>query len=131
VFLIAIIATMGIVHMIKNDQFGKAFAFKEITETIGRVGWGKYILWLIIIFVIGAIFGAIGNIPWIGWLISLILTPPYVVFISRSAGLIYEGYGPMKTETRPSDTGAFKYCIQCGTSMPMEGEFCPKCGAKQ
>ncbi len=88
-FLIAIIAVMGITHMIKNDRFGKAFALKEITEIIGRIGWGDYILWLIVIFIMNLIYGAIGRIPLIGWLITLILIPPYVVFISRSVGLTY------------------------------------------
>ena len=88
-FLIVIIAIMGIAHMIKKDQFGKAFAFKEITNIIGRIGWGNYILWLIVIFVINLIYGAIGRIPWIGWIITLVLIPPYAVFISRSIGITY------------------------------------------
>jgi len=88
-FLIAIVAVMGIAHMIKKNQFGKAFAFKEITNIIGRIGWGNYILWLIVLFVINLIYGAIGRIPWIGWIITLVLIPPYVVFISRSIGITY------------------------------------------
>ncbi len=124
-FLVAIISSMGIVHMIKNDQFGKAFAFKEITEIIRKIGWGRYLLWLVAVFVIGLIFGALGNIPYIGWLITVILIPPYTVFIARSAGLIYEG------ELPSPKAGELKYCIQCGAALPGEADFCAKCGTKQ
>ena len=88
-FLITIFAVMGITHMIKKDQFGKAFAFKEIIGIIGKIGWGDYILWLIVIFVINLIYGAIGGIPWMGWIITTVLIPPYAVFISRSIGITY------------------------------------------
>ncbi len=96
-FLITIFAVMGITHMIKKDQFGKAFAFKEISAIIGKIGWGNYILWLIVIFVINLIYGAIGRIPGVGWIITLVLIPPYVVFMSRSIGM---AYGEQKRPSR-------------------------------
>ncbi|WP_455367416.1 DUF4013 domain-containing protein [[Eubacterium] cellulosolvens] len=128
-FLIAIIAIIGIVHMIKNNQLGKAFAFGEIANVIGKIGWGKYILWLIIILIINFVFGAIGNIPWIGWLITLIFTPPFMVFVARSIGLIYGEYA--SESFPPSSSGKTRYCIQCGASIPIASLFCPKCGNKQ
>jgi hypothetical protein len=88
-FLIAIILAMGVVHMVKNNSFGKAFAFGEIWAIIGKIGIGKYLLWLIIIIAIGAIAGAIGSIPFIGWIISGAIAPFWIVFIDRSAALIY------------------------------------------
>lgn len=88
-FLMAIVATMGIAHMIRTGRFAKAFAFNEIIGIIGRVGWGSYLLWLVVMFAIALIFSAIGSIPWVGWLISLILMPPFLAFASRSVGLVY------------------------------------------
>ncbi|MEM3462728.1 MAG: DUF4013 domain-containing protein, partial [Candidatus Bathyarchaeia archaeon] len=82
-------AAMGIAHMIRTGRFVKAFAFGEIIGIIGKVGWGNYIIWLIVMFAIALIFSAIGGIPWIGWLISLILMPPFLAFASRSLGLVY------------------------------------------
>lgn len=129
-FLFAILAVMGILHMIKKDEFGKAFAFSEIIEKIKKIGWGNYLLWLVIIFVINIVFGAIGNIPWIGWLITLILSPPFVVFLSRSAGLLYEDNIPSDKQS-VTETKGSAYCMQCGTPIPEEGKFCPKCGAER
>ncbi|MDH5361924.1 MAG: DUF4013 domain-containing protein [Aigarchaeota archaeon] len=93
-FFIFIVVFMGVAHMVKNRSFGKAFAFREIISIIGRVGWGSYILWVIIIFVISLIYGAVigalvVGIPIIGWLIALALYPVYGVFLARSVGLIY------------------------------------------
>ncbi|MEM4246345.1 MAG: DUF4013 domain-containing protein [Candidatus Bathyarchaeia archaeon] len=127
---LAVIAVIGIVHMVKSDQFVKAFAFGEIIEIIRKIGYGKYILWLIVVIVIHVVYGAIGNIPGIGWLITLVLNPPFLVFISRSMGLVYEEH--RQTVRAPQQLGGEpNYCIQCGSPLPSGSLFCPKCGAKQ
>lgn len=88
-FLMAIVAAIGIVHMIVNENFTKAFALGEIMEIISRIGWSKYILWLLVIFAISLFLSAIQSIPYIGWLIVGILSPFYTVFIARASYLIY------------------------------------------
>lgn len=88
-FALLIFGAVGIIHMIRHDQFGKAFAIGEILRIIRGIGWGGYIVWLAVIFIISLIIGAIGSIPFIGWLISLIISPAYIVFVARSAGLMY------------------------------------------
>ncbi len=93
-FPIAILAAMGIAHMIRTGGFVKAFAFKDIIGIIGRVGWGNYLLWLVVMFAMALIFSAIGGIPGIGWLISLILMPPFLAFVSRSLGSVYASGAP-------------------------------------
>ena len=88
-FVMLIIASAGIAHMVKTGKFSKAFAFSEILNVIGKVGWGKYIAWIILVAIIYAIIGLISSIPIIGWLISLIVGPVLATFISRSLGLVY------------------------------------------
>jgi hypothetical protein len=88
-FFLAIILVMAIVNMLKKDSFGKAFAFGEIFGIIGKVGWGTYILWLLIIFVCSIIVAGIGAIPVIGWILSLLIAPIFGVFVARSASLVY------------------------------------------
>jgi len=142
-FFISIIMAMAVVHMVKKDSFGKAFAIGEILDIIGKIGWGTYILWLILIFVCALIVGAIGSIPLIGWLISLIIAPIFGVFVSRSASLVYsEGAPPVVappvTEKPPAPpapptppTEEKKFCMFCGAEMVKEALYCPKCGKKQ
>lgn len=88
-FFLAIILVMAIVNMLKKDSFSKAFAFGEIFDVIGKVGWGTYILWLLIIFICSIIVAGIGGIPLIGWILSLLLAPIFGVFVARSASLVY------------------------------------------
>jgi len=89
-FVMLILLAAGIAHMIKTDKFVKAFAFGEILGIIKKVGWGKYIAWIILVAVIAFIVGAItGAIPYVGWLISVIIGPGVIVFFFRSLGLLY------------------------------------------
>lgn len=134
-FLVAIIFAMAIVHMIKTDNFGKAFAVGEILGIIGKIGWGSYIVWLIVIFIFAAIVSAIGGIPAIGWLISLVISPIFGVFAARSAALTYaSSESPIATAVPTAPTGApsgKKFCISCGAEIPDEATFCPGCGKPQ
>lgn len=88
-FISLIFSLIGVINMIKNDQFKKAFDLKEILTIIKGIGWSKYIMWLIIMFIIALFIGGLSSIPYIGWLISLVISPIYLIFLSRSAALIY------------------------------------------
>ncbi len=134
-FFIAIAYFTALAHMIKNKSFAKGFALNEILNVIRGVGLGKYILWIIALFAIGLIIATISSIPYIGWLISLVVYPLYMVFLGRSIGLTYaEGATKAGLTIQPSTsfkTKNIKYCIQCGAEIPVEAAFCPKCGAAQ
>jgi hypothetical protein len=134
-FFIAIIYVMALAHMVKNKSFVKGFALNEILNIIKCVGLGKYILWIIALFAIGLIVAVVNSIPYIGWLISLVISPLYMVFLGRSIGLTYaEGSVKAGLMVQPStsiETKNVKYCIQCGAEIPIEAAFCPKCGAAQ
>ena len=140
IFFILIIMSMAIVNMVKKDSFTKAFAFGEIVAVIGRIGWGTYIFWTIIIFVCALIVGGIGSIPAIGWLISLVIAPIFGVFVSRSASLVYsEGTAPVAappaTERPPTPpaptTEEKKFCTFCGAEIAKEALYCERCGREQ
>jgi hypothetical protein len=89
-FVMLILLAAGIAHMIKTGKFGKAFAFGEILNVIRKIGWGKYLAWLVLIVVIAAIVGAIaGALPFVGWIIAAIIGPALTVFYFRSLGLLY------------------------------------------
>lgn len=90
IFILLLIHLIGVSNMVKKDSFGKAFAFGEIFNIIGKIGWGSYILLLIIMFVLLIIISGIGSIPRIGWLIAAIISPLFMVFLGRALGSIYE-----------------------------------------
>jgi len=129
--LISVVMALGVTHMAKNDSLGKAFAFGEIMSIIGKIGWGKYLLWLLTLFVCSAIFGVVGGIPLVGWLISLALTPAFGLFTSRSAALIYSEVVPLKPrETAEPSLKAGRYCQYCGAENVSDAVYCKKCGKK-
>lgn len=83
-------AITGIVHMFKTGSFAKAFAVGEIYHLIGRIGILRYLGWIAVAIVLGAIIGIFDSIPVIGWLISAFLSLLLLIFIARSIGLIYD-----------------------------------------
>jgi hypothetical protein len=98
VFILLIFSAMGIAHMLKTNRFGKAFAFGEIKQTIDRIGWSRYIAWLLVIFLISVALGAVvGAIPGVGWIISLIVAPFLTAFYFRSVGIMYSEGAPAGT----------------------------------
>ncbi|MBN1784509.1 MAG: DUF4013 domain-containing protein [Candidatus Bathyarchaeota archaeon] len=88
-FFFGILLSMAIVNMLKKDSFGEVFAFGKILVIIGKVGWGTYILWLLVIFVCSAVVAAMGGLPAVGWFLSLIVAPVFGIFVGRSASLVY------------------------------------------
>lgn len=88
-FAMLIILSAGIAHMIKTGKFSNAFAFGAILKVIGKIGWGKYIVWIVLIAIISAVLGVVYSIPVVGWLISAIVAPVLAVFFSRSLGILY------------------------------------------
>jgi len=90
IFIILLIHLIGISNMIKKDNLGKAFAFSEIFNIVGKIGWGSYILWLIIMFVLFIIVSGLRAIPGIGWIVMAIIFPVFLVFLGRALGSMYE-----------------------------------------
>ena len=131
-FAVAIIMAMAIVHLVKTGSFGKAFAVGEIVNIIGKIGWGQYVIWLIVMFIFAIIVGAIGAVPVIGWLVSIIVSPIFGVFVSRSAALIYtDAVAPGTTSAAVATTSEKKFCMSCGAQIPVGATFCPVCGKSQ
>lgn len=127
-FLLAV----GMAHMLKTGKFGKAFAFGEILSIIHAIGWAKYVVWIVVLIIISIIVGgAAGLIPYVGWVISAIISPILSVFIFRSLGLLYNDGAPSELRVQPSAIGAVTglVCSSCGTLLQPQHKFCAACGA--
>lgn len=92
--IMAFIALFAIMRFARTDSFGEAFNFSAILNHIGKLGWGTWIIAVIILLVIaivyGFIIGLLANIPFIGWLIILFLNVAFIVFYARYFALVYE-----------------------------------------
>jgi hypothetical protein len=93
--IFALFAYMALANMALYDEIEAAFRFGEIIDKIKMIGWGKYILWYIVMWVIaliiGFITGLLNVIPIVGTIIAILVIYPYFVMIlARSIGLIFE-----------------------------------------
>lgn len=95
--IIALFSTIGFVRMARTERFGEAFNFGAILETIGKIGWGSYIIALIILFIVAGIIAFVLNlismIPFIGLILWLILIPFLIIFEARYICMVYESAG--------------------------------------
>ena len=89
--IIALFSTISGVRFARTDSFGEAFNFRAILEHIGRIGWGPYVIALVILMVvIGVVNAVLGVIPILGWLLTIILAPAFSIFASRYITQIYD-----------------------------------------
>ncbi len=102
VFFIVLIITLlfeiiGVIRFARTGSMGEAFNFGAILETIGKIGWGSYIIALIVLMIVGVVFGIIVSIimmiPILGWIIYLCLIAPWTLFVSRYICQMYDSVG--------------------------------------
>jgi hypothetical protein len=96
--IITIIEYIGIVRFARMNSMGEAFNFSAIFEHIGRIGWGTYILALIVYLILSVIYCAIiavlMAIPVLGWIIFFISMPVWIIFESRYLVHVYDSAAP-------------------------------------
>ncbi|MBA7481721.1 hypothetical protein ES707_17195 [subsurface metagenome] len=92
--ILAFIALFAVMRFAHTDSLGEAFNFSAILAHIGKLGWGTWILavivLLIVAFVYGFVVGILTSIPLLGWIIALFLNVAFVVFYARYLALVYE-----------------------------------------
>ena len=97
---------MALGNMVHEDRFEAAFDFSKIFGLIGKMGWPKYILYILIFAIIGFLLGLISNLGsfmqisfelWgaLGILISLLVQVYLVMYQGRYIGLIYRKGNPV------------------------------------
>jgi len=98
----SLISTIALIRLAKEGKFSEAFNFDAIMQTIRSIGWGRYIVAMIIYWVISIILFVIIEIlnlvPIVGmviyWLVYIIILVPFILFSARYATLIYESATP-------------------------------------
>ncbi len=89
--IVGLFAGIGTVRFARTDSFGEAFNFSAILAHIGRIGWGPYVIALVVLMVVfGIINVVLGVIPVIGWLLWLVLAPAFSIFAARYITQIYD-----------------------------------------
>ncbi len=78
---------MGTANMAYYDgSLGAAFNFSELLDKISTIGYIDFIIWYVVMIVIGFVAAFIGGITIIGWVVTL---PYYYMFFGRSLALFF------------------------------------------
>lgn len=93
-FIIGLIEIIAISNMaLYEGEIGAAFRFSEIIERISMIGWIKYIIFYVIIWVLGLISAALSFMLLsliIGIIIvPLLIVPYFIILITRLSALIF------------------------------------------
>jgi hypothetical protein len=93
----SIFAIIGAVRFARTGNMREAFNFRAILAAINRLGWGPYIIALVILAIIEIIIGffvtILTMIPIIGFLIYLCLLAPIALLFARYVCLLYDSAG--------------------------------------
>ena len=85
-----LISTMGCIRFARMDSLGEAFNFSEITAKITEIGWGSYILaYLVLVIITSLIVGILAVIPVVGWLLTFIIIPLFLIWQAKYFENIY------------------------------------------
>jgi hypothetical protein len=92
--IIGIFSFVGTIRFARTGSIAEGFNFTAILGTIRKIGWINYLLALIIIGAVSMVYGFLMNIvmmiPIIGFVIWFFLYPPFIIFGSRYASLVYD-----------------------------------------
>jgi hypothetical protein len=93
--LVAVIfGTIGAIRYARTGRAMEGVNYREILATIHRIGWWDYIVAGIVLMVIALIFtiitAVLGIVPFIGWVLVLIITPVMTVLSARFLSLVYD-----------------------------------------
>jgi hypothetical protein len=99
--IVGIFAVMSLVNMLKTRKIKDAFAFKDLLGSISKIGWLRYILYVVTVVVVWAIIlfitAQVGNLTDIGiFTVSVagILALLPATFLARTISVLYDQHNP-------------------------------------
>ncbi len=102
-FILFLFIVIGVIRFARTGSIGEAFNFSAIVATIRSIGWGSYILALVIgIAIVVIVQMILGIIPYIGWLLQVIVSPFISVFFTRYLTMVYESSEPAMQVVEPA-----------------------------
>jgi hypothetical protein len=103
--IVMLFGIIGAVRFARTGSIREGIRFSAILTTIRTMGWLSYIL-LLIGFVIAMIIyavitGILSFIPFIGWVLVLIVNPVFMIFTARYFALVYDQGEPQPVPQAP------------------------------
>jgi hypothetical protein len=92
---ISLISLIASVRFARTDSFGEAFNISAILAHIGRIGWGSYIVALVVLYIalfaVVVVLSILGVLTFgLGFLLFFALAPAFSILVARYVTLIYD-----------------------------------------
>ncbi len=104
--IVAFFGILGAVRFARTGSIREGIRVSQILKTIRTMGWLSYTLSLIVFVIISVIYGIISAvlsfIPYIGWVLVLIVAPFFSIFFARYFTLVYNQGEPQPVPLVPS-----------------------------
>jgi hypothetical protein len=104
--LVVLFGILGAVRFARTGSIREGIRFSAILTTIWTIGWLSYIILLIgfviAMFIYAVITGLLSAIPFIGWVLVLIVNPFFMIFSARYFALIYDQGEPKPVPPLPA-----------------------------
>ena len=92
--IVLLFGILGAVRFARTGSIREGIRFSAILTTIRTIGWLSYIILLIGFVIAMVIYGIITTIlsiiPFIGWVLVLIINPVFTIFTARYFSLVYD-----------------------------------------
>jgi hypothetical protein len=104
--LVILFGILGAVRFARTGSIREGIRFSAILTMIRTIGWLSYIILLIGIviamFIYAVITGILSAIPFIGWVLVLIINPVFMIFTARYFALVYDQGEPQPVPPVPA-----------------------------
>ncbi len=92
--IVILFGTIGAIRFARTGSICEGFRISAILTTIRTMGWMSYIIFLVGFIIAALIYAVIAGIlsavPFIGWVLALIVNPFFMIFAARYFTLVYD-----------------------------------------
>jgi hypothetical protein len=101
IICVVLFGILGAIRFARTGSILEGIHVSAILATIRTIGWGSYLISLLVIAVVCIIYAIItavlSFIPYIGWVLVMIVAPFFSILLARYFTLVYD-HGESKTE---------------------------------
>ncbi|MFA5266482.1 MAG: DUF4013 domain-containing protein [Methanoregula sp.] len=95
--IVSLFSTMAVIRFARTGSITEGLRFSKVKEHIGNIGWGNYIVAVVVLIVVRIVVAVIivipSLIPVVGDIVTLVVSPLLLVFTARYYTLVYDMAG--------------------------------------
>lgn len=84
-----ILLPIGLIRFSRTGLVAEAFRFGLVLTAISKIGWLRYLAGMVLLAVLYLVLNLLFIIPYVGWIVALLLVPPFMISGARLICLLY------------------------------------------